>query len=49
MEYQLIELIKANPILYDKKYRNPRYKEEKIEKWNEVAMQLHRDRKSSIP
>ncbi|XP_013099858.1 uncharacterized protein LOC106082083 [Stomoxys calcitrans] len=43
MEYQLIELIKANPILYDKKYRNPRYREEKIEKWAEVASQLRRD------
>ncbi|XP_061387660.1 transcription factor Adf-1-like [Musca vetustissima] len=43
MEYQLIELVKANPILYDRKYRNPRYREEKMEKWAEVALQLRRD------
>ncbi|XP_075149758.1 uncharacterized protein LOC142223791 [Haematobia irritans] len=43
MEYQLIELIKANPILYDKKYRNLRFREQKIEKWAEVAAQLRRD------
>ncbi|XP_061387662.1 uncharacterized protein LOC133322713 [Musca vetustissima] len=43
MEYQLIDLVKQNPILYDKKYRSFQYREEKIRKWNEIAKALRRD------
>ncbi|XP_073821917.1 uncharacterized protein [Musca autumnalis] len=43
MEFQLIDFIKANPIVYDKKYRSPHYREQKIAKWNEIARKLRRD------
>ncbi|XP_073824131.1 uncharacterized protein [Musca autumnalis] len=43
MEFQLIEYVKQNPVLYDRKYRSLQYREEKIRKWNEIAKALRRD------
>ncbi|XP_013099821.1 uncharacterized protein LOC106082058 [Stomoxys calcitrans] len=43
MEFQLIEFVKENPILYDKKYRSMTYKDQKVRKWNEIARKLRKD------
>ncbi|XP_013099812.1 transcription factor Adf-1 [Stomoxys calcitrans] len=43
MEFELIDFVKANPILYDRKYRSLHYRERKMEKWNEIARKLRRD------
>ncbi|XP_075149757.1 uncharacterized protein LOC142223790 [Haematobia irritans] len=43
MEFELIDFIKANPIMYDKKFRSLHYREKKMAKWDEIARKLRRD------